>query len=65
MKLEVLQIKENDDGTCEVIFDYDDEFVELVKEQTKLEAPTEEDISAFVVEALERGMEIVKQDQED
>ena len=65
MKLEVLQIKENEDGTCEVIFDYDDEFVELVKEQTKLEAPTEEDISAFVVEALERGMEIVKQDQED
>ena len=65
MKLEVLEIKENEDGTCEVVFDYDDEFVELVKEQTKLEAPTEEDISAFVVEALERGMEIVKQDQED
>ena len=65
MKLEVLEIKENEDGTCEVVFDYDDEFVELVKEQTKLEAPTEEDISAFVVEALERGMEIVKQNQED
>ena len=65
MKLEVLEIKENEDGTCEVVFDYDDEFVELVKEQTKLEAPTEEDISAFVVEALERGMEIVKQEQED
>ena len=65
MKLEVLEIKENEDGTCEVVFDYDDEFVELVKGETKLEAPTEEDISAFVVEALEKGMEIVKQDQED
>jgi hypothetical protein len=65
MKLEVLKIKENEDGTCEVIFDYDEEFVELVKEEKNLESPTEADISAYVVEALERGMKLVEKEKEE
>ena len=54
MKIDVIDIKENSDGTCEVVFDYDDEFVELVKEELDREEVSEEEISEYVVKCLEK-----------
>lgn len=64
MKIEVLEVVENGDGTCNVVFDYDDEFVEMVKEEINKEEITEEDIAAFVVENLEKGIDLMKQTQD-
>lgn len=64
MKIEVLEVIENEDGTCSVVFDYDEEFVALVKENLQKEEVTEEDISQYVVSCLDKGLlELKKQQQ--
>lgn len=63
MKIEVLEVVENGDGSCNVVFDYDDEFVDLVKKELEKDEVSEEDISQYVVEAIDKG--IIKLQQEE
>jgi len=60
MKIDVIDIKENNDGTCKVVFDYDDEFVELVKEELDRKEVSEEEISEYVVRCLEKGISLME-----
>jgi 6-pyruvoyl-tetrahydropterin synthase len=63
MKIEVLEVIENEDGTCSVVFDYDDKFVDLVKETLQKEEVTEEEISQYVVDCIDKGiLELQKQE---
>jgi undecaprenyl pyrophosphate synthase len=64
MKIEVLEVVENGDGTCNVVFDYDEEFVQLVKEELQKEELTEEEISAYIVESLQKGIDLLSQNKE-
>ena len=63
MKIEVLEVIENDDGSCNVVFDYDDEFVDVVKKDLGKDEVTEDDIAQYVVEAIDRG--IIEMQQEE
>jgi hypothetical protein len=64
MKIEVTEVIENDDGTCNVVFDYDDEFVEHVRKELQKEHVTEEDIAQYVIESFEKGMDLLEKDSE-
>ena len=52
MKLSVEEIKENEDGTTNIVFDYDDEFLEAVKKQLKNDSPTDEEINMYIMQIL-------------
>lgn len=65
MKIEVLEVIENEDGTCNVVFDYDEEFVEVVKKELDKEHLTEEDISQYVIESLEKGMKLLEEQESE
>ena len=52
MKLSVDEIKENEDGTTSIVFDYDEEFLEAVKQQLKNDSPTEDEINMYIMEIL-------------
>lgn len=53
MKLEVKEVIENEDGTSSVVFDYDDEFFEVIKKELKSDSPSEEEISEFLLKVLQ------------
>jgi len=56
MKIEVLEVKEKEDGTSEVIFDYDDEYYEFMKSQIGKEEPSEEEITEFLSNMLQKAI---------
>lgn len=56
MSIEILEVIENEDGTCSVSFDYDEEFTEMVKKELEKEEVSEEDIAQYVVEAIDKGV---------
>lgn len=64
MKLEVLEVKENQDGTCEVVFDYDDEYFEFMKKELGDESPSDEKINSFLSETLQRAVTMFNKDKE-
>lgn len=53
MKLEVKEVIENEDGTSSVVFDYDDDFFEVIKKELKSDSPSEEEISEFLLKVLQ------------
>lgn len=53
MKLEVKEIVQNGDGTSNVVFDYDEEFFEVIKRELNSESPSEEEISEFLLKVLQ------------
>lgn len=56
MSVKVLEIKENSDGSATMKIDYDQEFLDNVKQKIGKE-PTEQDISDYVIDILEKEME--------
>lgn len=58
MSFKVLEIKEGRDGSATITFDYDQEFVDNVKQKIGKD-PTEQDISDYVIDILEKEMERV------
>ena len=58
MSVKVLEIKENSDGSATMTIDYDQEFLDNVKQKIGKE-PTEQDISDYVIDILEKEMERV------
>lgn len=62
MLIEIKEVIDNGDGTTTLVFEYDDEFVEFTKKQLNLESPTEEQISDYILQAIERDFENNKKD---
>lgn len=57
MKLVVEEVTENEDGTSNIKFDYDDEFLEVVKKELDSESPTEEQINEFIMKVIVSKMQ--------
>jgi len=58
MSVKVLDIKEHNDGSATMTIDYDQEFLDNVKQKIGKD-PTEQDISDYVVGLIEKEMERV------
>ena len=58
MSVKVLDIKEHSDGSATMTIDYDQEFLDNVKQKIGKD-PTEQDISDYVVGLIEKEMERV------
>ena len=65
MKIDVLEVKEKPDGTSEVIFDYDDEFLQYVKLRTGKKRPNKKDISEVFLTILDQGLEMMVEQQKE
>lgn len=52
MKLSIVEIKENEDGTKSLVLDYDDEMLEIVKKEIGKDDPSEEEINDFLVQII-------------
>lgn len=68
MKLSVLEVKENEDGTKSIVLDYDDEMLEIVKKELGNENPSNEEVNDFLLKVLaaevSRRQELAKQDSD-
>lgn len=68
MKLSVLEVRENEDGTKSVVLDYDDEMLEVVKKELGNENPSNEEVNDFLLKVLaaevSRRQELAKQDSD-
>lgn len=58
MSVKVLDIKESSDGSATMTIDYDQEFLDNVKQKIGKD-PTKQDISDYVVGLIEKEMERV------
>ena len=58
MSVKVLEIKERSDGSTTIKIDYDQEFLDNVKQKIGKD-PTEQDISDYVVGLIEKEIERV------
>jgi hypothetical protein len=58
MSVKVLDIKEGSDGSATMTIDYDQEFLDNVKQKIGKD-PTEQDISDYVVGLIEKEIERV------
>ena len=58
MSVKVLEIKEHSDGSATMTIDYDQEFLDIVKQKIGKD-PTEQDISDYVVGLIEKEIERV------
>lgn len=58
MSVKVLDIKEHSDGSATMTIDYDQEFLDIIKQKIGKE-PTEQDISDYVIGLIEKEMERV------
>ena len=58
MSFKVLEIKEDSDGSAIIKIDYDNEFLDIIKQKIGKD-PTEQDISDYVIDILEKEMERV------
>lgn len=56
MKIEILKIEKNDDGTSTIEFDYDEEYYEAVKKKLGKSSLSEEEMSNFIVAEIERAV---------
>lgn len=65
MKIDVLEVIEKEDGTKEVIFDYDDEFLEYVKKKTGKKIPSKKDINKVFLETLEHGLQLLEKERKE
>ena len=56
MSVKVLEIKEHSDGSATMKIDYDQEFLDNVKQKIGKD-PTEQDISDYVISLIEKEIE--------
>lgn len=61
MKLEVVEIKDNEDGSAILVVDYDKRFLDLVKEKLQNNSPSEQDISDYIIKLIEDGIKEAKE----
>lgn len=54
MKIEILEITKNENGTYNVQFEYDDEYTDFLKQQLACENPTEEQIQNYILSIIQK-----------
>lgn len=64
MKVDVVEVIENEDGTSEVVFDYDDEYLEFMKKELDKEELSDEEINQFLANALMQGIALMQEQEE-
>ena len=64
MKITVEKLIQNDDGTCNIEFDYDEEYLDFMKKEMGKEELTEEDISHYVSLAIQTLIKSQTEEQE-
>jgi hypothetical protein len=64
MKITVEKLIQNDDGTCNIEFDYDEEYLDFMKKEMGKEELTEEDISQYVSHAVQELIKSQTEEQE-
>lgn len=64
MKVDVVEVIENEDGTSEVVFDYDDEYLEFMKKELGKEELSDEEINQFLANALMQGIALMQEQEE-
>lgn len=65
MKIDILEIIKKEDGTSEVVFDYDKEFLDYVKLKTKKKKPSKKDISEFFIQCLSNGLDLLNEAEKE
>lgn len=65
MKIDVLEVIEKEDGTKEVIFDYDEEFLNYVKLKTGKKIPSKKDINDIFLKTLEEGLTLLEEERKE
>lgn len=65
MKIDILEIIEKEDGTSEVIFDYDKEFLDYVKLKTNKKKPSKKDISEIFIQCLNNGINFLNESEKE
>jgi uncharacterized protein (DUF924 family) len=65
MLLKINEINENEDGTCNIDFDADEEFVAWFKQKHKLKRWSQKRFQKFVVEMLRKSLKRKKDEQEN
>lgn len=63
MKIDIIEVIKKEDGTSEVIFDYDDEFLKYVKLKTGKKRPSKKDISEIFLQTLNEGLDMMKKEE--
>ena len=64
MKITIDKLIQNDDGTCNIEFDYDEEYLDFMKKEMGKEELTEEDISRYVSLAIQTLIKSQTEEQE-
>lgn len=53
MKIEILSTEQNADGTWNIVFDYDEEYLDSIKMELGKKDLSEEEISSFILSKIE------------
>ena len=54
MKIEIVEVTKNEDGTYNIQFDYDDEYTDFLKQEIGAENPTEEQIQNYILSVIQK-----------
>ena len=54
MKIEIVEVTKNEDGTYNIQFDYDDEYTDFLKQEIGVENPTEEQIQNYILSVIQK-----------
>ena len=65
MRIDILKAEQNEDGSYVLEYDYDDEYLELMKERLGKKELTEEEISKFVMGEIEKAIHNFSSQKED
>lgn len=60
MRLKIIEIKDNEDGSATLVCDCDEYFLDFVKEKLQNDLPSEQDISDFIIKLIEDDMKETK-----
>lgn len=65
MKIDILKTIQNEDGSWSLEFDYDDEYLQIMKQRLGKDDLTEEEISQFIVGEIEKAIEHHTQEKKE
>ena len=57
MKIEILEVIKNENGTFSINFEYDDEYEEFLKKELNCDNPSEEQIQNYILSVIHQVVE--------
>jgi len=64
MKIEILKLEENGDGTCKLEYSYDDEYYEAARKKLGKSSLTEEEMCEFVTSEIQKAIDEAAKSEE-